>query len=105
MSNVETMTSTNKETRDGRNEAGQFVIRSSLVIRISALLAIFASRPGRRFLFVFALHADLFQERLDRLFATKKFFDRHRHVAPVALRVNLLAQFHSGLFVEITILG
>src|SRR5438105_10619374 len=67
-------------------------------------LSAFLGWTSGRFLFVFAFHADLFQERLDRLFAAEEFFDRHRHVAPVALLVNFVAEFHSGLFVEITVL-
>src|SRR5260370_15733837 len=64
----------------------------------------FLGRAARRFLFVLSLDADLFQEWLNRLFAVEKFFDRHRDIASVALGINFLAQFHSGLFVEITVL-
>src|SRR5262249_19127193 len=63
----------------------------------------FFRRTARRFLFlVAAFDADLFQERLNRLFAAEKLFDRHVDLAAIALRVNLVAQFHPGLFVLIT---
>src|SRR6266446_5776340 len=71
---------------------------------LAATLSAFLRRAGGRFLFVFAFHADLFQERFDRLFPAKKFFDRHRNVASIALGINFLAQLHSGLLVEITVL-
>src|SRR5207244_1393621 len=59
---------------------------------LATTLSAFLRRAGGRFLFVFAFHADLFQERFDRLFPAKKFFDRHRNVASIALLVNFVKQ-------------
>src|SRR5437879_12429927 len=71
---------------------------------LATTLSAFLRRAGGRFLFVFAFHADLFQERFDRLFPAKKFLDRHRNVASIALLVNLVAQLPTGLLVEMTVL-
>src|SRR5439155_17643611 len=71
---------------------------------LAATLSAFLRRAGGRFLFVFAFHADLLQERFDRLFPAKKFFDRHRNVASIALFVDFVAQLPTGLLVEITVL-
>src|ERR1043166_6162864 len=84
--------------------ASVFVIPSSFVIRISS----FTSSRFLRWLgglgFLFASDAELLQERLDRLFAAEEFFDRKGDIARVTRLVNFMAQFQTGLFVEIALL-
>ena len=63
----------------------------------------FLRRSGRLRLLVGGADADLFQERLNRLFAAEKFLDRNGDVAGIADFVNFVAQFQSRLFVEITV--
>ena len=53
-------------------------------------LSAFLRRPS--FVFPFAADADLFQKRLNRLFAAEEFLDRQCHVARIALLVNFMTQ-------------
>src|SRR3954464_10538241 len=46
---------------------------------------------------------DFLEERLDRLFAAEKFFDRLGDLAGIARLVDVPPKTHSGLLVEITI--
>ena len=77
---------------------------SSLVMKASALcevphfvrddkvmLAIFVGWSGRRLLFLLRGDADLFQERLNRLFAAEKLLDGDVDVARVAWLVDFVA--------------
>src|SRR5256885_4228587 len=59
-----------------KHKQGAFI--AERVVAPLNLLPFFA-RAGRRFLCLAAFDADLFQERLNRLFAPEKFLDRHRH--------------------------
>src|SRR2546423_168183 len=64
----------------------------------------FLRRPGGRFLFLLRSDADLFQERLDRLFAAKEFLDGGVDVARIPRFVNFATQSQPGLLIEVTIL-
>src|SRR5438876_496077 len=61
--------------------------------------------PGWRFRFLLWSYADLFQERLDRLFPPQELLDGDVHIARIAWFVNFATQSQTGLFVEVTILG
>src|SRR5438309_9857864 len=78
--------------------------RDGCLHRRTTQLPAFLRRPGGFYRLLFPADADLFQERLDRLFATEEFFNGSSDIAAVALFVNFVAQSQTGLFVEITVL-
>src|ERR1700694_3896338 len=74
-------------------------LQQFILLQLSALL-----RRSCRSCLLFPADADLFQERLNRLFAAKEFLNGNSHVASVALLINLVAQSQSRLLVEIAVL-
>src|SRR5439155_2074503 len=58
----------------------------------------------RRFLLLLWPDADLLQKWMDRLFAAQELFDRNVDVTSIARLIDLAAQFHTGLFVEVAVL-
>src|SRR5207247_5762368 len=67
------------------------------------ILAALLRGPGGRFRFLLWSNADLFQERLDRLFPPEKLLDGDVHIARIARLVNFAAQSQTGLLVEVII--
>src|SRR6266480_5506571 len=70
----------------------------------SSTLSAFVRWTGRSFLCLLRSDADLLQERLDGLFPAKEFLDGNVYLARIAHLVNFAAQFHAGLFIEVTVL-
>src|SRR5438128_8363698 len=60
--------------------------------------------PGGRFRFLLWSYADLFQERLDRLFPPEELLDGDVHIARIAWLVNFVTQSQTSLLVKVTIL-
>src|SRR5262249_3992327 len=67
-------------------------------------LAGFVRWSCERFLCVSWSDTDFFQKRLHRLFAAEELLDRNANVTRIAWLVDLMAQFHARLFVEVSIL-
>src|SRR5437879_13570578 len=68
------------------------------------LLSAFVRRTGGSFLCLLRADTDLFQERLDGLFPAEELLDRNVDLTRIARLVNFAAQFHAGLFIEVTVL-
>src|SRR5437867_10901881 len=63
-------------------------------------LSAFVRWPGRSFLGLLRADADLFQERLDRLFPAEELLDGNVYLARIAHLVNFATLFHAGLLIE-----
>src|SRR5438132_11721921 len=72
--------------------------------RDRSALSAFVRWPGWGFLCILRADTDLFQERLDGLFPAEELLDRNVDLTRIARLVNFAAQFHAGLFIEITVL-
>src|SRR5205809_7039761 len=67
-------------------------------------LSAFVRWTGRSYDGLLRADTDLFQERLVGLFPAKELLDGNNDLAPIAHLVNFAAQFHAGLFIEVTVL-